>query len=153
MLCVVIHLEAEKKELMTMVRTYLALSRLKTFEERYEYLKLNGVVGVTTFGYDRYLNQNLYKSKRWLQSRDEVIIRDDGCDLGVLGHTIYGRILVHHINPLTLKDLELERDVVFDTRFIISTTMNTHNAIHYGDATLLLTIPPERKRNDTCPWL
>jgi hypothetical protein len=136
-----------------MIRTFAKLSTLPTFEERYKYLKLNGVVGATTFGYDRYLNQTLYKSKRWLQVRDEVIIRDDGCDLGVPGYEIHGLIIVHHMNVLTLKDIEFERDVVFDTRFLISTTINTHNAIHYGDESLLFTPFPERKRNDTCPWL
>lgn len=136
-----------------MIRTFRELSRLKTFEDRYDYLRLNGIVGVNTFGYDRYLNQFLYKSKRWLQSRDEVIIRDDGCDLGIEDRKIYGRIIIHHMNPITLLDIESNDDKVFDPRFLISTTMDTHNAIHYGDKTKLQKDPLERKRNDTCPWL
>jgi hypothetical protein len=134
------------------MRNFRELRRLKTFEERYEYLKLNGVVGEGTFGYDRYLNQALYRCQSWKQSRDEVIIRDNGCDLGIEGREIYDRILVHHMNPISIEDVEQYRDIVFDPEFLICTMLNTHNAIHYGDITLLPKLPIERKRNDTCPW-
>jgi hypothetical protein len=134
------------------IRCYQDLKRLHTFEERYEYLKLTGVVGESTFGFDRYLNQVLYKSRRWLRARDKVIIRDGGCDLGHPDYEIHGRILVHHMNPITIEDVELERDIVFDPDFLICTTLNTHNAIHFGDERLLPQMPIERRRNDTCPW-
>lgn len=136
----------------TMIRSYRELRRLRTFEERYYYLQLKGVVGETTFGFDRYLNQILYNSDRWLKTRDGVIIRDDGCDLGIEGYEIQGRILVHHMNPITIEDVEEERDIVFDPEYLICTTLRTHNAIHFGDEKLLPKIPIERRRNDTCPW-
>lgn len=135
-----------------MIRIYRELSRLNTFEERYQYLRLGGVVGESTFGFDRYLNQILYKTQRWRRSRDEVIIRDHGCDLGIEDYEIHGRILVHHMNPITIEDVELERSFVYDPKFLICTTLNTHNAIHYGDESLLPSLPIERRRNDTCPW-
>lgn len=135
-----------------MIRNYRELRRLKTFEERYFYLQLKGIVGESTFGFDRYLNQILYTSDRWLRTRDNIIIRDNGCDLGIEGYEIHGRILVHHMNPITIEDVELERDIVFDPEFLISTTLRTHNAIHFGDASLLPKLPIERRRNDTCPW-
>lgn len=134
------------------IKTYTELSRLKTFEERYQYLRLRGSVGEDTFGFDRYLNQMLYRSRRWKEVRDFVIIRDCGCDLGVEGYEIYGKILVHHMNPITIKDIELETDILFNPEYLISTTHNTHNAIHYGDENLLPKAPIERSRNDTCPW-
>lgn len=137
---------------MTMIRTYTELKRLNTFEDRYEYLKLGGVVGESTFGFDRYINQLLYTSKRWKRTRDGVIIRDNACDLGVDGYDIYDKILVHHMNPITIEDVEYERDIIFDQEFLISTSMNTHNAIHYGDSKLLIKLPIKRKPNDTCPW-
>lgn len=137
---------------MTMIRCYRELRRLKTFEERYRYLKLGGKVGEITFGYDRILNQILYKSDRWLETRDDIIIRDNSCDLGVKGYDIHDRILIHHMNPITIEDIELERDEVFDPEFLICTRLNTHNAIHYGDESLLPRLPIERRRNDTCPW-
>lgn len=136
----------------TIIRSYRELRRLKTFEERYFYLQLKGVVGETTFGFDRYLNQILYTSDRWQKTRDGVIIRDNGCDLGIDGYEIQGRILVHHMNPITIEDVEEERDIVFDPEFLICTTLRTHNAIHFGDASLLPRLPIERRRNDTCPW-
>jgi hypothetical protein len=135
-----------------MIRTFRELSFLKTFEDRYNYLKLNGSVGDTTFGYDRYLNQMLYKSRRWKQSRDKVIIRDNACDLGIEDYRIFGKIIIHHMNPITLNDIELERDCVFDPEFLISTTIDTHNAIHYGNESLLFKLPEDRRKNDTCPW-
>jgi hypothetical protein len=126
---------------------------LTTFEARYEYLRLNQMLGDKTFGYDRYLNQMLYKSQRWLSVRDTVIIRDDGCDLGIMDYRIYDKILVHHINPITIEDIDLERTCVFDPEFLICTSFNTHNAIHFGDSNLLSKLPKERRKNDTCPWL
>jgi hypothetical protein len=135
-----------------MIRTYQELRRLRTFEERYRYLRLFGVVGEATFGYDRCLNQMLYTSKRWGKSRDDVIIRDKGCDLGIEGHEIYNRILVHHMNPITIEDVEMDRDYVYDPEYLICTVLNTHNAIHYGDGSLLPKLSIERRQNDTCPW-
>lgn len=135
------------------IKTYRELSRLHTFLERYSYLKLKGVVGDNTFGHARYLNQALYTSRRWKRIRDDVIIRDDGCDLGIIGHEIHDKIIVHHINPITIEDLELDRDCVFDPDNLVCTTLNTHNAIHYGDESLLPRLPVERRRNDTSPWL
>jgi hypothetical protein len=135
-----------------MIRTFRELKRLRTFEERYEYLRLYGRVGENTFGYDRYLNQMLYNSDRWKKTRDGIIIRDDGCDLGVDGYDIYGKILVHHMNPLTIEDIELDREEIYDPEGLISTSFDTHGAIHYGDASLLPKMPIERRRNDTCPW-
>ena len=136
----------------TMIRSYRELRRLRTFEERYFYLQLKGIVGESTFGFDRYLNQILYTSDRWLRTRDDIIIRDNGCDLGIEGYEIQGRILVHHMNPITIEDVEEERDIVFDPEFLICTALRTHNAIHYGDVSLLPKLPIERRRNDTCPW-
>lgn len=135
-----------------MIRSYTELRRIKTFEERYQYLRLRGVVGEATFGYDRYLNQILYTSGEWKRTRDIVIIRDDGCDLGVDGFEIYGSITVHHMNPITPQDIELGREHVYDPEFLICTTDLTHKAIHYGDESLLPKMPVERRRNDTCPW-
>lgn len=134
------------------IRTYSELILLPTFEERYRYLRLQGKVGEATFGFDRYLNQMLYRSQRWKSVRDYVIIRDNGCDLGIAGREIHGPILVHHMNPLTIYDIEHETDYLLDPEFLISTILTTHNAIHYGDESLLLLDPIERSRNDTCPW-
>lgn len=134
------------------IRTYSELITLPTFEERFQYLKLNGAVGKDTFGFDRYLNQIFYKSQKWLSVRDQVIIRDNGCDLGIEGYEIHGRILIHHMNPITLRDLEIESDFLLDPEYLISTVHNTHNAIHYGDENLLYKAPVERTRFDTCPW-
>ena len=134
------------------IKSYSVVILLPTLEERFEYLKLKGAVGVETFGYDRYLNQILYHDPEWKRVRREVIIRDNGCDLGVEGHTIQGRILVHHINPITVDDIRLRRRCVFDLDNLICTSHDTHNAIHYGDVNLLPKNPIERKPNDTCPW-
>lgn len=134
------------------IKTYSELIKIPTFEERYEYLRLNGRVGEDTFGFDRYLNQVFYRSQRWKSIRDQVIIRDNACDLGVEGFEIYGRILIHHMNPITIKDIEIESKYLLDPEFLICTTHNTHNAIHYGDKSLLLVAPIERTENDTCPW-
>lgn len=134
------------------IKTFSELKRLRTFEERYAYLRLAGVVGRSTFGYDRYVNQALYTSKFWFNTRDYIIIRDQGCDLSVDGYDIHGRIIIHHMNPITIKDIELRSDLVFDPEFLICTSPNTHNAIHYGDESLLPQLPIERRLNDTCPW-
>ncbi|MBQ8829677.1 MAG: hypothetical protein IJ022_06260 [Burkholderiaceae bacterium] len=138
---------------MMSIKTYSELSRLQTFEERYRYLRLRGAVGEETFGFDRYLNQVFYqRSPKWKKVRDFVIVRDNGCDLGLDGYDIYGKILVHHMNPITLKDLERESEYLLDPEFLICTSLNTHNAIHYGDESLLITTPIVRTKNDTCPW-
>lgn len=125
---------------------------MKTFKERYLYLKLSGVVGESTFGYDRYLNQTLYKSKEWHTIRNEIIIRDNGCDLGCEGFEIYGKILIHHIEPITPDDILKRHPKVLDPNNLISTSFDTHTAIHYGDESILATEPIERSVNDTIPW-
>lgn len=135
-----------------MIKTYSELVKLDSFEERYSYLRIGGTVGRETFGYDRYLNQILYTSDEWRSLRREIIIRDNGCDLGVDGFEIHGKILIHHINPITVDDVLRRAAKVFDPENLISTTLNTHNAIHYGDESLLLLLPIERTKNDTCPW-
>ena len=135
-----------------MIKTYSELITLHTFEERYQYLRLGGQVGKETFGYDRYLNQRFYKDQEWLRVRDEVIIRDNGCDLGVPGREIGSRILVHHINPINIEDVINRPWVLLDPNNAICTCHNTHNAIHYGNISLLPTMPIERTKNDTCPW-
>ena len=135
-----------------MVRTYSQLIRLRTFEERYQYLRLVGRVGVETFGYDRYLNQFFYTSKRWRRTRDDIIIRDDGCDLGIRGREIPRMIIIHHINPITIEDIEIDREELYDPEFLISSSDRTHKAIHFSDESLLPSLPIIRRRNDTCPW-
>ena len=136
-----------------MLKTYSELSKLKTFEERFEYLRLNGQVGKDTFGFDRIFNQIFYRSIEWKRVRDQVILRDNGCDLGVSGHEIYGqRILIHHMNPISLEDLERRSEILMNPEYLITTIHNTHNAIHYGDENLLIKLPRERTKNDTCPW-
>lgn len=135
------------------IRTYSELMSLPTFEERYRYLKLNGRVGEDTFGFDRYLNQQFYKTDEWRALRDEIIIRDNGCDLGVLDREIKGqKILVHHMNPITKEDILNQSDFLLNPEYLICVTKNTHDAIHYGDEGLLVAIPKERAMNDTCPW-
>ena len=136
----------------TTIRTYSQLKRLQTFEERYDYLKLGGVVGEDTFGFDRYLNQNFYRSREWKRVRDEVIMRDNGCDLGVDGHEIRGKILIHHMNPITSEDIHRVSDYLLNPEYLICVTHRTHNAIHYGDESLIVAAPIERTQNDTCPW-
>ena len=136
-----------------LIRCYSELIRLKTFEERYNYLRLGGIVGESTFGFDRYLNQLLYNDPYWKKKiRNEIIIRDNGCDLGVPGYSIKDKIIVHHMNALTLDDIQAVSDDIFNPEYLICTSQRTHNAIHYGDASLLPQIPIERKPNDTCPW-
>ena len=137
---------------MVNIRTYSELITFPTFEERYEYLRLGGKIGEETFGFDRYLNQTFYKTKEWLSIRDKVIIRDNGCDLAMEDREIYSRILVHHMNPITKDDVLKRSKYLLDPEYLVCTTKNTHDAIHYGDKSLLLVSPIERRKNDTCPW-
>lgn len=134
------------------LRTYSELKQLKTFEERYEYLKLDGQVGADTFGFDRYLNQVFYKSPEWRSIRNEVIVRDNGCDLGIEGREIHTKILVHHMNPISKKDILERSDILLNPEYLITTVKRTHDAIHYGDSDTLIKDPIERSANDTCPW-
>ena len=135
-----------------MIRTYSELSMLTRFKDRFRYLKLDGAVGEATFCFDRYLNQLFYRSQRWRKIRDEVIVRDCGCDLGIEGYEIYKYAMIHHMNPITAKDIQDESEYLLNPEYLITTTQRTHNAIHYGDEDLLLTMPVERTQNDTCPW-
>ena len=136
----------------TMIRTYRECMQLPTFQERYRYLQIGGRVGKETFGFDRYLNQMLYRTPEWKRFRRDMIVRDNGCDLGCEGYEICGNVLVHHINPITVEDVINRNPCIFDPNNVICTSLNTHNAIHYGDETLLITEPVVRKPNDTCPW-
>ena len=137
---------------MVAVRTYSELKTLSTFEERFRYLQLDGKVGEETFGFDRYLNQMFYTSSEWRSIRDAVIIRDNGCDLGIADREIYGRILIHHMNPITKNDILTRSEFLLNPEYLICTYKVTHDAIHYGDASLLIKAPVERSRFDTCPW-
>lgn len=134
------------------MRNYTELIKLPTFEERFQYLRLDGSVGQSTFGFDRYLNQAFYRSKEWKRVRDIVIIRDLGMDLGVEGYPIGQQIIVHHMNPITQDDILHVTGFLLDPEYLISTGVMTHNAIHYGDESLLPKAPVERHPNDTCPW-
>ena len=134
------------------IRTYSELILLPTFEERFKYLQLNGRVGDDTFGFDRYINQKFYRSAEWKRIRDLVIMRDNGRDLALEGYEIYGRILIHHMNPITVKDVELSTEYLMNPEYLICVTHNTHNAIHYGDEKLINKGPVVRTKNDTCPW-
>lgn len=134
------------------IRTYSELIRLKTFEERFEYLKLDGTVGESTFGFDRYLNQMFYTSIEWRNFRRDIILRDNGCDLAIPGLDIVGKIFIHHLNPLTKEDILNRTEYLMNPEFVVCTSKLTHDAIHYGDSNLLPKGPIERKRNDTCPW-
>ena len=141
------------KVIQTNIRTYSELIALPTFEERYNYLKLDGKVGEETFGSDRWLNQLFYKKEPdWLAIRDKIIIRDNGCDLAVPGRDIYSRILIHHMNPITKDDILCRSEFLLNPEYLICTTKNTHDAIHYGDESLLVKDPVKRYKNDTCPW-
>ena len=135
-----------------MMRTYSELSKLKTFKERFEYLKLDGLIGEETFGWDRYLNQVFYKSPEWRSTRDKIIVRDNGRDLGVEGYDIFGKIIIHHMNPMSLGDIANRNPDIFNPEYLICVSHETHNAIHYGDANQLNLGPIERTVNDTCPW-
>lgn len=134
------------------IRTASELTRLITFADRFEYLKLNGAVGRETFGFDRWINQQFYRSKQWRDVRNEVIARDEGLDLGVPGYEIYDRIIIHHMNPITAEEIEEGSSDILDPEFLITTTHKTHNAIHYGDASLLPRPPVERRPGDTRLW-
>jgi hypothetical protein len=135
-----------------MIRTYSELMSLPTFEERYQYLRIGGKVGEDTFGFDRYLNQIFYKSDEWKSVRNEIIVRDCGCDLGMSDREIFGRIYIHHMNPITKEDILSRSDYLLNPEYLICTSKLTHDAIHYGDESLLITAPVERRKNDTCPW-
>lgn len=138
--------------IMAIIKTYSELITLPTFEERYRYLRLKGAVGEDTFGFDRYLNQKFYRSAEWKRIRDFVIVRDNGCDLGIEDRAIHGKILIHHMNPITIDDIRYVTDALINPEYLISVTHNTHNAIHYGDEDLLIKAPTVRFKNDTCPW-
>ena len=135
------------------VRCYTELRLLSTFDERFEYLKLGGEVGKDTFGFDRWINQRFYKSPEWKRIRRDVIIRDEGRDLGVEGYELQNGIYVHHMNPIAPKDLIHSESWIYDPEYLICVSFNTHQAIHYGDKSLLPKFPVERTMNDTCPWL
>lgn len=137
---------------MAKIRSYNELRRLRTFEDRFDYLSLKGIVGQSTFGFDRWLNQAFYKSKQWKDVRDRVIVRDDGCDLGIQGYEIYSELLVHHMNPLSAEDIENGESWILDPDFLITTSLQTHNAIHYGDERLLPKGPIIRQPGDTRLW-
>lgn len=134
------------------IRTYSELVKFKSFEERYRYLKLEGIVGVSTFGFDRYLNQAFYRSPEWKSARRLALIRDDGLDLAMRGYEINGPVLIHHMNPISQDDIELRNPKILDVEFLICTTPATHNAIHFGDETILPKLPVERRRGDTKLW-
>ena len=136
-----------------MIRTYSELIQIPTFIERYRYLRIGGRVGEDTFGFDRYLNQLFYNSDEWKAIRDHVIIRDNGCDLGMPDREIVGqKILIHHMNPISVEDIVKRSKYLLDPEYLITTIKNTHDAIHYGSENILIQMPPERTRNDTCPW-
>ena len=135
-----------------MIRTYTDLLKRRSFLDRFNYLKVPGHVGEDLFGYDRYLNQQFYRSAEWKRIRDQVIIRDNGCDLGVEGHTIFRRLLIHHMNPVTIDDVVSRSRYLLDPEFLICVDETTHNALHFSDETLLPSPPIDRRPNDTCPW-
>ena len=135
------------------LRTDSELILLPTFEERFEYLRLKGKVGEDTFGFDRWLNQNFYRSKEWKRIRDQVILRDEGCDLATPDREIFGRAIIHHMNPVSIQDIVDATEFLLNPEYLICTTPETHNMIHYGNVDgCLRTNPVERKPNDTCPW-
>lgn len=135
-----------------MIRTYSELCQIKSYKERFEYLKLDGRVGAATFGSKRYLNQKFYTSDEWKRVRDIVIVRDLGCDLGFQGYDIFGQIHVHHMNPMIVDDVISHSSEILNPEFLICTSYQTHKAIHYGTEEMLVLPPVERTKNDTCPW-
>lgn len=135
-----------------MNRSYDELSKLETFKERFEYVKLNGQVGHETFGSKRYVNQNFYRSKEWKTARRNAIVRDNGCDLGIPDRPIFGKVIVHHLNPITADDIISKSFKCLDPNNLISVSYNTHEALTYGDESLLIPEFKERTPNDTCPW-
>lgn len=134
------------------IKTYSELIKYSTFEERFRYLSLKGQVGEETYGFDRWINQRFYRSPEWRQIRDFIIVRDSGCDLGIIGREIPDRVIVHHINPILVDDIKDVTEFLFNPEFLICTSHNTHQAIHYGDESLLISEPVQRTVNDTCPW-
>ena len=142
----------EGKVIQMSIRTYSELITLPTFEERFKYLQLGGKVGEDTFGHDRYLNQMFYTSDEWRRIRRDVIVRDNGCDLGIQDREIHGLIIIHHMNPITIEDIINRSEFLLNPEYLISTVKNTHDAIHFSDERILITDPIERKPNDTCPW-
>lgn len=141
-----------QRKMVMKIRTYSELRQLDTFEERFDYLKLDGVVGLDTFGSDRIFNQKFYKSSEWRRLRNEIILRDNGCDLGMEDFEIHGKIIIHHMNPITIYDINQNIEDVLNPEYLICVSHNTHNAIHYGDKDLLSIKPNERLPGDTCPW-
>lgn len=139
-------------QMSTKIKTYSELIKLPTFLDRFNYLKIGGAVGKMTFGHDRYLNQILYSSDEWKRFRRNIILRDNGCDLACEDREIYERAIVHHLNPITVEDVLRRDPMIFDPENVITTWLRTHNAIHYGDESLLYLDPIERTKNDTCPW-
>ena len=137
---------------MTTIKCYSELILLPTFQARYQYLRLNGEVGKETFGFDRYMNQFFYRSPEWRRVRDFVISRDEGCDLGIPGREIFGRVIIRHMNPIRPEDIRNRSELLLNPEYLITTIHDTHLAIHYGDEHLLLQEPVERRPNDTCPW-
>lgn len=135
-----------------LIRRYSELIKLPTFEERYEYLRLAGLIGESTFGHDRYLNQVLYHSSEWLRFRKEMIVRDNSNDLALDGYPIVVGIILHHLNPLTIEDVENRSNRIFDPENVVCVSHKTHEAIHYGDKSLLPKMLVDRRPNDTCPW-
>jgi hypothetical protein len=135
-----------------MIRTYSQLNRFETLKERFEYLKLHGRVGQTTFGFDRYMNQQFYTSREWRQVRQKVIVRDNGCDLGIDGYEIHNGLYIHHMNPMTVEDISSGDPTILDPEYLITVTHKTHNAVHYGDASLLARNVVQRKAGDTKLW-
>ena len=133
-------------------KTYSELIKLPTFEERFKYLKLDGFVGEDTFGFDRYINQTFYRSAEWRKMRDAIIIRDNGCDLGIEDRKIFGNVIIHHMNPITANDISDVTRFLMDPEYLICVSAKTHNAIHYSDESILMLDPVDRKPNDTCPW-
>lgn len=137
---------------MSKIRTYSELRRLKTFEERFDYLRLAGEVGYSTFGFDRWLNQNFYRSREWKRARNNVIVRDNGCDLGIEGFEIYTDLVVHHMNPMSPDDIKHGETWIIDPNYLITTSLQTHNAIHFGDESQLPRGPITRLPGDTTLW-
>lgn len=136
-----------------MIKTYSELSKIPDFMGRFEYLSLKGIVAEETFGFDRYLNQKFYRSREWHQLRNKIIVRDNGCDLGIPGRDIFDHIIIHHMNPLRVDDVVNSTDFLLNPEYLICVSSLTHNAIHYGDKNLIMPIDIiERKPNDTCPW-
>lgn len=135
-----------------MIRTYQELKTFSTFEERFKYLKLYGKVGQDTFGFDRVFNQMFYRSKEWKQLRNDIIVRDLGCDLGIEGREILNSPVIHHMNPISIDDIRNSTEFLLNPNYLITVTSNTHRAIHYGDESMLILDPIDRHPNDTCPW-